>query len=126
MPLSGWRGSIDLEDHVVAVLELAHHGVELILGAGGLLVDAHDDQARLKALQVGKRAGADRLDDHAGDVELGGSGVGLLTHHQTQLGLAGIALVVGPASACWLAWSAKTLSRSPMVTVVSICLPSRW
>ena len=32
----------DLEDHIVASLQLAHNGVELLLGGSGLLVDGAD------------------------------------------------------------------------------------
>ena len=58
----------DLEDHIVARFELADHRVILVFGAGGLFVDADNHQSGFKALLIGKRAGANRLNDDSGAV----------------------------------------------------------
>src|SRR5438874_13724426 len=59
----------DFEDHVIAGFETLDDGVELILGPGCVLVDAGDDQAGLKTLQVGKGTSAYGLDDYARGVQ---------------------------------------------------------
>ena len=124
--LIGMAGVEDLEDHIVACFELFNGGVPLIFGSCGLLVDVGNDEAGFQPLEVGKGTGADRLDEHAGAMELGGGCGGDLADYDAQLGFAGVALLVRsgsrPAAAPRLA---KTLSRSPMVTVVSPGLPSR-
>jgi hypothetical protein len=115
----------DLKDHVVAGFQLAHHGIELILGAGGLLVDA-DVITRPGSSPCRSAKEPERTDW----MTTPGCAAWRrwrerLADHDAQLGLAGVALVVRAGLGCWLPRSAKTLSRSPMVTVVSACLPSR-
>ena len=44
----------NFKHHVVARLEFARHGIELLLAARGHLVDANNNQARLQPLQVGE------------------------------------------------------------------------
>src|SRR5580698_1213724 len=85
----------DFENHVIACLELADYGVELLFGSGGLFVDAGDDQAGLESLQIAERTGTHGLDDHTGGVDFGQGRVGLLADHEAELGFAGIALIVG-------------------------------
>ena len=79
------------ENHIVAGLELAHHGIELVFGACGLLVHARNHQARLQPLQIRERARAHRIDEHAGGMYSGGHLRRDFVHHEPQLGLAGAA-----------------------------------
>ena len=66
-------------------LEALDDGVELILGAGWVLVDADDDEAGLEALQVGEGTGANRLDNDAGDVQFGSGLIGDLANRRVQV-----------------------------------------
>jgi len=94
MPASDGVGQ-NFEDHVVSVLDLAHDGIVLLLGAGGLLVDPGDDQPGFKPLQVGERPCTDRLNDDSGHMGLRGCGIGLLTNYEAQLAFTGIGAVLG-------------------------------
>ncbi len=80
-----------LEDYVVAGLELAHLGFELVLGGRGLPVDVGDNQTGFEALQVSERARAHRFDFHAGSVNPANHCLRKIAHHQAQLGFTGIA-----------------------------------
>jgi hypothetical protein len=45
-------GIDDFEDHVIAGLEGFDDGIELILGSGGVFVDAGNDQSGLQTLKI--------------------------------------------------------------------------
>ena len=84
-----------LKDHVFAVLQFADHRVEFLFVGGGLLVDADDDQTGLQLLHIRKGTGADRLNDHAGGVNLGRLRRGEVANNETEFGFACVALVAG-------------------------------
>ena len=86
-------GIYNFEDHIVAGLEFAYHGIKLFLIRSRLPVDVRDDQARLESLQVSERAGAYRLDHHAGSMDAGDRCRRGILHDHAQLGFTRAAAV---------------------------------
>jgi hypothetical protein len=78
-----------------------------------------------KSLQVSERAGAHRLNHHAGSVELGCGGGRYLANHDAQLGLAGVALVVRAGFGLLVAQVGKDLVAVADGDRGVACLPSR-
>ena len=115
----GMVGIHHFEYHVVAGFKLSYDGIELILCSGGLLVDACNHESGLETLQVSEGTGANRLDDDAGDVQFGGGLIGDLANDHAELASPASLTLLGVVLLRLAVISAKTLSRSPMVTVVS-------
>ena len=100
-------------------LRLLTTAVELVLGAGWVLVDADDHEARLEALEVGEGTGANGLDDDTGGVQPGSCLIGDLANNAVPSFSPASLVLSGAFCGFCPARSAKTLSRSPTVTVAS-------